>query len=171
MAGVPDRVAVPFPLSTRVTPPGSEPDLEMAGVGLPVVVTVKLPGVPVVNVTLLAEVMAGAIPRVTGLFDALAAGPVPTLVMAATVTLYDAPLVRPVRVSVVAVELKVWLTGVPLGVGVAVTLYPVIDAVPEPWHGQNDYCATLIAAPPPEKPQGRRAGPALRLQVAQEALE
>ena len=35
------------------------------------------------------------------------------------------------RVSVVAVELKVWLTAVPLGVGVAVTMYPVIEAVPE----------------------------------------
>ena len=37
----------------------------------------------------------------------------------------------PVRTSVVAVELKVWLTVVPLGVGTAVTLYPVIEAVPE----------------------------------------
>ena len=46
----------------------------------------------------------------------------PPLVMAATERLYVVPLVSPVRVSLVDVELKVWLTAVPLGTGVAVTL-------------------------------------------------
>ena len=36
---VPLRVAVPFPLSTNVTPLGRLPDSVMAGVGVPVVVT------------------------------------------------------------------------------------------------------------------------------------
>jgi hypothetical protein len=57
-----------------------------------------------------------------GLLVALAEGPVPTLVIAATDTLYWLPLVRPVKDSVVVVELNVWLTVVPLETGVAVTL-------------------------------------------------
>ncbi len=56
----------------------------VAAVGVPVVVTVKLPADPTVKVVLLAEVMAGAMPMVMGLFEALADGPVPTVVTAAT---------------------------------------------------------------------------------------
>jgi hypothetical protein len=74
-----------------------------------------------VKVVVSPEVMVGALPREMGLFPALAAGPVPTLVIAATVTLYWSPFVSPLTVSVVAVELKVWLTGDPLPTGVAVT--------------------------------------------------
>ena len=59
-SGVPVSVAVPSPLSTKVTPPGSAPVSLSAGVGKPVVVTVKLPGVPTVNVVLSALVIAGA---------------------------------------------------------------------------------------------------------------
>ena len=59
-AAVPEIVAVPFPLSVKLTPPGSDPVLLMAEVGLPVVVTVNVPAVPAVNVTLLALVIAGA---------------------------------------------------------------------------------------------------------------
>ena len=59
-AGVPDRVAVPLPLSAKVTPLGKGPDSESAAVGLPEVVTVKEPEWPSVNVALLPEVMAGA---------------------------------------------------------------------------------------------------------------
>ena len=59
VAGVPDRVAVPFPLSTNVTPVGSGPLSPMAGVGEPVVVTVNEPAAPVVNVVDAADVMAG----------------------------------------------------------------------------------------------------------------
>ena len=59
-AAVPDIVAVPFPLSVKFTPPGKDPVLAKAGVGLPVVVTVKVPLVPAVKVTLFALVIAGA---------------------------------------------------------------------------------------------------------------
>jgi hypothetical protein len=60
-AGVPLSVAVPFPLFVKVTPLGSAPDLVMDGVGDPVVVTVKLPTVPTVNVVLLALVIVGEV--------------------------------------------------------------------------------------------------------------
>jgi hypothetical protein len=60
-AGVPLIVAVPFPLSTKVIGLGSEPVvMDSAGVGLPVVVTVKLPFTPTVKVVLLALVIIGA---------------------------------------------------------------------------------------------------------------
>ena len=58
--GVPDRVAVPLPLSAKPTPAGSVPVSERESVGLPVEVTVKLPALPSVNVVELADVMAGA---------------------------------------------------------------------------------------------------------------
>ncbi len=59
-AGVPARVAVPSPLSTNVTPVGNAPVSLSAGVGNPVVVTVNVPAVPVVNVVVSALVIAGA---------------------------------------------------------------------------------------------------------------
>ncbi len=59
-AGVPDSVAVPLPLSWKVTPEGKVPDSERLGAGYPEVVTVKLPAVPVLNVVALLEVIAGA---------------------------------------------------------------------------------------------------------------
>ena len=54
------RVAVLSPLSTNVTPVGRVPVSVGAGVGNPVVVTVKVPDVPTVNVVLPALVIAGA---------------------------------------------------------------------------------------------------------------
>jgi hypothetical protein len=60
-AGVPLNVAVPFPLFTNVTPLGSVPVSVSVGAGDPVVVTVKLPAVPTVNVVLLALVIVGAV--------------------------------------------------------------------------------------------------------------
>jgi hypothetical protein len=60
VAGVPARVAVPSPLSVSVTPDGSVPDSVMTAVGLPVVVTVDVPGVPSVKVAEAALVIAGA---------------------------------------------------------------------------------------------------------------
>ena len=62
MAGVPDSVAVPSPLSTKVTPLGRGPlSLSAALAGkLGPVVTMKLPGVPTPNVVLLALVIDGA---------------------------------------------------------------------------------------------------------------
>jgi hypothetical protein len=58
--GVPPRVAVPFPLSLNVTPPGKAPVLVSDGVGKPVAVTVNVPGVPAVNTVLFALVIPGA---------------------------------------------------------------------------------------------------------------
>ena len=61
VAGVPESVAVPSPLSTKVTPAGNDPvSLSGVGIGKPVVVTVNVPNVPVVNVVLSALVIAGA---------------------------------------------------------------------------------------------------------------
>src|SRR5262249_29431376 len=60
VAAVPPSVAVPFPLSGKNRPAGSALD-ESAGVGLPAVVTVNEPAMPVVKVALLALVIdAGA---------------------------------------------------------------------------------------------------------------
>ena len=58
-AGVPLIVAVPFPLSTKLIGLGNEPVKDSVGVGLPVVVTVKFPFTPTVNVVLLALVIVG----------------------------------------------------------------------------------------------------------------
>ena len=60
VAGVPDRVAVPSPLSTKLTPLGSGPVSDSAAVGEADDVTVKVPLVPSVKVVLSPEVMAGA---------------------------------------------------------------------------------------------------------------
>lgn len=56
---VPETVAVPLPLSMKVTPVGSAPLSFNAGVGEPLVVTVNAPAAPAVNVALLALVIAG----------------------------------------------------------------------------------------------------------------
>ena len=45
-AGVPASVAVPFPLSTNVTPAGSEPDRVSVGAGNPVAVSATVPVSP-----------------------------------------------------------------------------------------------------------------------------
>jgi hypothetical protein len=63
-AGVPVRVAVPLPLSLKVTPAGSVPDSDRVGAGNPVVVTWKDPGggaVPTVNVVWSELVIDGAV--------------------------------------------------------------------------------------------------------------
>ena len=59
-AGVPLRVAVPSPLSLKVTPLGSAPDSVKDGVGKPVVSTVNDAEAPTANVVLLGLMMAGA---------------------------------------------------------------------------------------------------------------
>ncbi len=64
VAGVPARVAVPSPLSVKVTPLGSAPFSVSAEVGNPVDVTVKLPAWPSVKVAASAEVMAGGVSTV-----------------------------------------------------------------------------------------------------------
>ena len=59
-SGVPARVAVPLPLSTKVTPEGSGPVSLRAGVGNPVVVTVNVLSMPTANAVVAALVIAGA---------------------------------------------------------------------------------------------------------------
>ncbi len=59
-AGVPASVAVPSPLSVKVTPLGSEPDSDSEAAGVPVLVTVKVPAVPTLNVVWSALVIDGA---------------------------------------------------------------------------------------------------------------
>jgi hypothetical protein len=58
---VPDSVAVPFPLSAKVTPLGRVPLSLSDGVGEPVVVTVNEPATLVVNEVLDGEVMVGGV--------------------------------------------------------------------------------------------------------------
>ena len=59
-AGVPARVAVPSPLSVKVTPAGRVPVSDRVAVGNEApVVTVKVPAVPAVKVAAAALVMAG----------------------------------------------------------------------------------------------------------------
>jgi len=60
VVGVPDRDAVPSPLSTNVTPPGSAPDSDSWADGSPREVTAKLPDVPSWKVVLAADVIVGA---------------------------------------------------------------------------------------------------------------
>jgi hypothetical protein len=74
--GVPASVAVPLPLSVSESQEGNDVVVPMAGVGDPVVVTVKDPAVPWVKVAPLAEVMAGAVLTVSE-NDAVWVAPVP----------------------------------------------------------------------------------------------
>ena len=84
-AGVPLRVAVPFPLFVKVTPLGKAPDSVMDGVGDPVVVTVKLPAAPTVNVVLLALVIVGEVRAVLTVSVKLWLAGVPTPLLAVIV--------------------------------------------------------------------------------------
>jgi hypothetical protein len=66
-SGVPEMVAVPSPLLTKVRPLGSfRPTWEIVGTGTPVVVMVKENGVPTTALAVLKLVMVGE-----GLFKAL----------------------------------------------------------------------------------------------------
>jgi hypothetical protein len=56
-AGSPARVAVPFPLSVRVTPFGSVPVFVMEGAGVPEVVTVNEPALATRNEVVFALVI------------------------------------------------------------------------------------------------------------------
>lgn len=63
--GFPLIVAVPFPLSTNVTPPGKGPVSDSAGTGLPVAVTINVFEAPMVNVFVFVLVIAGGVFTVT----------------------------------------------------------------------------------------------------------
>ena len=85
---------MPSPLSAKLTPNGSAPVSERAAFGVPMVVTVKVPAVPVVNVVLDAEVIVGAVPNEFQWFAYGTVGPMPfslifyaVLVLLAWVTL------------------------------------------------------------------------------------
>jgi hypothetical protein len=56
---VPASVAVPSPLSEKLTPGGSAPVSEIAAVGNPVVITLNEPAAAVKNVVLLALEIPG----------------------------------------------------------------------------------------------------------------
>ena len=75
-AGVPDRVAVPSPLSLKLTPLGSGPDSLIAAVGLPVVVMVELPASFSSKVAESLDVMLGASSTVSR-NDCMASGLMP----------------------------------------------------------------------------------------------
>ena len=60
--GVPDKVAVPFPLATKLTPDGSAPDSDKLGFGQPQLVTLNEPALPTVKVVWFGLVMPGAWP-------------------------------------------------------------------------------------------------------------
>lgn len=64
-AGVPESVAVPLPLSTKEMPLGMLPNSLKLAVGEPVEITMKELDVPVVNVVLLALVIAGGAPTLS----------------------------------------------------------------------------------------------------------
>ena len=60
LVGVPPRSPPPEALAVNVTPAGRLPVSVTVGVGVPVVVTLKEPAVPTVNVALFALVKTGA---------------------------------------------------------------------------------------------------------------
>lgn len=75
--GVPASVAVPFPLSVKVTPLGNVAPVSLnAGAGSPEVVTVNEPCAPMPKVALLALVICGA-ESTTNVKDCVAFGVVP----------------------------------------------------------------------------------------------
>ena len=79
-AGIPVIVAVPLPLSVKFTPVGNAPVLVRPAVGFPVVVTVKVPVDPTVNVALFPLVMEGGTCTVMDVVDVTDAGVVAVFV-------------------------------------------------------------------------------------------
>ena len=99
---MPDNLAVPSWLSTKVTPLGRAPVSDSVAVGWPWVVTVKVPALPVVKVALAPEVMDGAVPPTVS--DTTPVVELPALSLTSTVNVVvPAPLGVPDRVPL---ELK-----------------------------------------------------------------
>jgi hypothetical protein len=97
VVGVPARVAVPLPLSVKVSPGGTL-DQPKLGAGYPLVVTVKLSDVPARAVALSALVKAGAVPTTT-VNDWVALGLTPllaTIVMSVVPVVVGVPEIRAV---------------------------------------------------------------------------
>src|SRR2546430_1533058 len=111
--GVPDSVAIPLPLLTKVTTLGRVPDLVIVeGVGNPVVWTVNVPVVPTVKVTPDALVIAGAWSTVS-VKAWVAFGAVPFA--AVMVTGYVPPVFGPAVPPRVAVPLPLFVRVTPDG--------------------------------------------------------
>jgi hypothetical protein len=129
-AGVPLSVAVPLPLSVKVTPGGKAPVSVKDGTGEPVLVIVKEPAEPTLNVVLLALVMDAD--EFTAK-EAEAVLPVPPLVeVTEAVTFVKLPLVEPVTLTEKLQELFV------------ARVAPASDALPE--------AAIAVIVPPPQLP-------------------
>src|SRR5579859_7330585 len=133
-AGVPASVAVPLPLSLKVTPDGSAPVSVKLGAGKPVVVTEKVPAEPTVKVVALTLLMAGALPTIKVKFW-LAGVPTP-LVAVMVMGKEPVVLVVPERV---AVPLPLSTNVIPVGsapdsaraaVGIAVVVTEKVPEVP-----------------------------------------
>src|SRR5438477_6492003 len=121
-SGVPLSVPVPSPLSLKVTPPGrATPPRAIEGAGKPVVVTVKVPAVPTVNVAAFELVMVGALFTVS----VIACEPVqPTLSVATNVSGNEPSWVG-VPSSTPAVEKPIPAGSVPVNVHVVAPAAPV----------------------------------------------
>jgi hypothetical protein len=129
-AGVPLKVAVPLPLSVKVTPVGKLPVMLNEGVGEPVLVIVNEPADPTLNVVLLRLVMAADEFTAKG---AEAVLPVPPLAEeTAAVTFVKLPMVEPVTLTE------------KLQTPFVASVAPVSDTLPEP--------AIAVIVPPPQLP-------------------
>jgi hypothetical protein len=141
VAGVPARVAVPLPLSVKVTPVGSVPDSPSAGVGNPVALNVKVPAVPAVKVVEGADVMAGGWSTVrvklwvagepTPLVAVMVMGYVPPVPLAGVPARVAVPLPLSVKVTPVGSvpDSPSDAAGNPVAVTVKVPADPVVNVV------------------------------------------
>ena len=101
MVGVPDRTPPDVNVIGPPVPAGTVP--ENVGGGVPVAVTVKVPGVPTVKVVVAALVNAGGTGVANGVNELLTpAGPGPPVLEATTEHVSAVPIVRLLMVRVVA---------------------------------------------------------------------
>jgi len=100
----PAIVAVPLPLSVKLTPIGRLPTSVRLGVGVPDVVTEKEPGVPAVNVVLAALVINGGVPTTFSVAVLLVAPVPPSIEVIAPVVLTFIPVVVPVTLTEITQE-------------------------------------------------------------------
>jgi hypothetical protein len=80
LPGLPERLAVPSPLSVNFTPPGSLPVSVMVGIGFPVVVIVKEDAKDCGKVAAGALVNMGAVAAATDAVPPIAMRPVRTII-------------------------------------------------------------------------------------------
>ena len=121
---VPEIVAVPLPLSVKLIPAGRAPDSVSAGVGAPVVVTVKLNGAPTIEVADEALVMVGPT------FSVRTRGAVPTSTQSDRSPAYDWPKAPPLTV-VFGGTVTGTLTSLPL-LATVTTPFVTLAVIPAP---------------------------------------